>query len=287
MHRILHPFLCTALAGALAVGLTPAVAHATVPQAGDRPTKIVSLSPTATEMLFAIGAGAQVVAVDDQSNFPERAPTTDLSGYTPNVEAIAGYDPDLVVLPDPQVRGQLEDLDILVLVLPAATRLADSYAQIRKLGRATGHQRSADALAKEMRADIADLAAQVPDGGPKPTTYYELDETYFSADSSTFIGRLLRIGGFDNIADGAKAESPGYPQLSSEAIVDADPDTVFLADTKCCAQTAETFGTRPGFEALTAVAEDHVVALDDDVASRWGPRVVELLRQIVKARQQL
>ena len=97
----------------------------------------------------------------------------------------------------------------------------------------------------------------------------------------------MQRGGFDNIADGAKAESPGYPQLSSEAIVDADPDAVFLADSKCCAQSAETFGSRPGFEALTAVTGANVVALDDDIASRWGPRVVELLRQIVKERKQL
>jgi len=286
VQRLRTSLLCAALAGALLAALVPVGASATVPSAADRPEKIVSLSPTATEMLFAIGAGKQVVAVDDQSNFPERAPKTDLSGYTPNVEAIAGFDPDLVVVPDGQVRGQLEDLGIEVLVLPAATKLADSYDQIRKLGRVTRHQKSANALASEMRADIADLTAQVPDGGKRPTAYYELDDTYFSADSSTFIGRLLKRGGFDNVADGAKAEAPGYPQLSSEAIVDANPDAVFLADTKCCAQSAETFGARPGFESLTAVTADHVVALDDDIASRWGPRVVELLRQIVKERTQ-
>jgi iron complex transport system substrate-binding protein len=287
VQRLRTSLLCAALVGAVLVTLVPAGAGAAAPRAGDAPRKIISLSPTATEMLFAIGAGKQVIAVDDQSNFPERAPTTDLSGYTPNVEAIAGYDPDLVVLPDGEVKTQLEDLGIKVLVLPAAENLSDSYAQIRKLGQVTGHQKAANRLVSEMRADIADLSADVPDGGKRPTAYYELDDTYFSADSSTFIGRLLKRGGFANIADGAKAESPGYPQLSSEAIVGANPDAVFLADSKCCGQSAKTFGSRPGFDELTAVTDGNVVTLDDDVASRWGPRVVELLRQIVKERKQL
>jgi iron complex transport system substrate-binding protein len=285
LHRLRSIALTVAL-GAAVAGLVPAAAHASAARAADAPQKIVSLSPTATEMLFAIGAGKQVIAVDDQSSFPERAPRTDLSGYTPNVEAIVGYDPDLVVAPDGQVRKQLEDLGIDVLVLPAAAKLADSYAQIRKLGKVTGHTKSADRVVSEMKADIADLADQVP-SGKEPSAYYEVDDTYFSADSSTFVGRLLKLGGFANVADAAKGDNNGgYPQLSSEFIIDADPDTVFLADTKCCGQSAATFGDRPGFAELQSVQDGDVVALDEDVAQRWGPRVVALLRQIVKQRTQ-
>jgi iron complex transport system substrate-binding protein len=277
--------LVVALALISSFVLVPAVAAGA---GGETPQRIVSLSPTATEMLFAIGAGDQVIAVDDQSNFPSDAPVTDLSGYTPNIEAIAGYDPDLVVVPDGQSRAQLEALGIEVVVLPAARKLANAYSQIQKLGRVTGHSDEASEVVDEMKRDIADLRAQVPDGGERPTAYYELDETYFSADSSTFIGRLLALGGFDNIADEAKDDdASGYPQLSAEFVVDADPSAVFLADTKCCNQTPETFADRPGLGALTAVQEGHVVALDDDIASRWGPRVVELLRQIVKERGEL
>jgi iron complex transport system substrate-binding protein len=278
--------LVVALVATMIGILVPTAVGAEI-RAAAPPEKIVSLSPTATEMLFAIGAGDQVIAVDDQSSYPTDAPVTDLSGYTPNVEAIAGYDPDLVVAPDGQIRKQLENLDIDVLVLPAATKLANSYSQLRKLGRVTGHAKAASELVGEMKRDIADLTADVPDGGDRPTAYYELDDLYFSADSSTFIGRLLDVGGFDNIADEAEDGGSGYPQLSSEFIVDDDPDAVFLADTKCCGQTPETFGRRPGFDSLTAVQDGHVVALDDDIASRWGPRVVELLRQIVKERNQL
>jgi len=285
VRRLCNALLVTALGAALIFVVAPPTSASSASAAG-QPSKIVSLSPTATEMLFAIGAGDQVIAVDDQSSFPTDAPVTDLSGYTPNVEAIVGYDPDLVALPDGKIKNQLQDLGVDAVVLPVAGKLADSYAQIRKLGRITGNAEAANQLVAEMKADVADLRDEVPDG-KRPTTYYELDDTYFSVDSTSFIGRLLKMGGFANIADEAKGDSGGYPQLSSEFIVDADPDVVFLADVKCCGQTPETFGARPGFDALTAVADGKVVALDDDIASRWGPRAVELLGQIVTERNQL
>ena len=105
------------------------------------PERIVSLSPTATEMLYAIGAGDQVVAVDDFSNYPEGTPMTDLSGFEPNVEAVTTYEPDLVVLSFDanDVVAGLERVDIPVLEYPAATSLDESYDQITQLGAATGH----------------------------------------------------------------------------------------------------------------------------------------------------
>jgi iron complex transport system substrate-binding protein len=251
------------------------------------PERIVSISPTATEMLFAIGAGEQVVAVDDQSNFPADAPTTDLSSFEPNVEAIAEFEPDLVVASSSAVKDALESLDIEVVVLPAAKRLSGTYSQIRRFGRVTGHRAEANELAASIRSDIAAIVENVPVREDRPTTYYELDDTYFSADSSTFIGRLLKLAGLDNIADDVPGEGSGYPQLSAEYIVDEDPDVVFLADTKCCAQSAETVAARPGFAELTAVKEGHVVALDDDIASRWGPRVIRLLDLIVESTKSL
>jgi iron complex transport system substrate-binding protein len=279
-------FRSTLLVVALAIGLVNTAA--TAAGAADRPERIVSLSPTATEMLFAIDAGDQVVAVDDQSDFPTDVPSTDLSGFEPNVEAIAGYNPDLVVMSDDSVKDQLGQLGIKVLVLPGAKQLTDTYAQIKRLGGITGHGSAAKQLVREMRGDIADLRDTVPGGADRPTAYYELDDTLFSADSSTFIGRLLRLGGFDNIADQAQGkDSGGYPQLSAEFIVDEDPDVIFLADTECCGQSTETLAKRAGFTGLTAIRDDHVVELSDDVASRWGPRVVDLLRQIVKERKTL
>ena len=249
-----------------------------------QPERIVSLSPSATEMLFAIGAGDEVIAVDDQSNYPADAPMTDLSGYEPNVEAIASYEPDLVVYAtEPGDLGSsLGELKIPALQLDAPATLADVYAQVRTLGAATGHPDEADALAERMRSDIDDaVAAADPAAGQ--TFYYELDDTYYSVTSNTFIGQLFSMLGLVNIADEAKRASSGYPQLSSEYIVDADPDLIFLADTKCCGQDASTVAARPGWGDLAAVRDGNVVELDDDIASRWGPRLADLVQTIAEA----
>jgi iron complex transport system substrate-binding protein len=255
----------------------------TTPAAEDAPERIVSLSPTATEMLFAIDAGDQVVAVDDQSTYPEEAPRTDLSGFEPNVEAIVAEDPDLVVLSEDtgDVVAGLEAADVEALVLTAATTLEDSYDQIEQLGEVTGHEGEAAQVVRRMKDDIEEITSSLPEPeGEAPTYYHELDQTLFTATSSTFIGEVYGLLGLENIADAADAEGSGYPQLSAEYVLEQNPDLIFLADTKCCGQTAETVAARPGWAQLDAVVQDHVVELDDDIASRWGPRVVDLLRTV-------
>ena len=254
-------------------------------QIAERPERIVSLSPTATEMLFAIEAGAQVVAVDDQSNFPPEAPMTELSGFEPNVEAVASYDPDLVVISDDiaDLIASLEALEIPVLAEPAAATLEDTYDQIEDLGAATGNPAEADQLVSSMRSEIEEIVTQVPEYDQVPTYYYELDPTYFTATSGTFIGELYGLLGLENIADRADEKGTGYPQLSAEYIVEADPELIFLADARCCDQSAETVAERPGWQRVTAVQEGNVIELDDDVASRWGPRIVDLLRVVSEA----
>jgi iron complex transport system substrate-binding protein len=246
-----------------------------------RPEAIVSLSATATEMLFAIGAGGQVVAVDSNSNYPKEAPTTDLSAYEPNLEAIAGYKPDLVVYSDDpgELAAGLAKLGIPAMKEPAAKSLDDTYAQLDQLGRATGHPAEAAKVTTTMKAEIAKIVAA---GRPeRPLTYYhELDKNLYSATSKTFIGQLYAQLGMENIADAADKEATGYPQLSAEYVVKADPDLIFLADTKCCGQSASTVAARDGWERLTAVRSGGVVELDDDVASRWGPRVVDFLKTV-------
>ncbi|HEY3214538.1 MAG TPA: ABC transporter substrate-binding protein [Actinomycetota bacterium] len=250
----------------------------------ERPVRIVSLSPTATEDLFAIGAGDQVIAVDDQSTFPPEAPTTELSGFEPNVEAIAGYEPDLVVYAtEPGDLGSsLEGLGITALQLDAAPTLKVAYDQIEQLGAATGHADEAGALVEDMRTEVEALV-EGADLASGTTFYYELDDTFYSVTSKTFIGQLFVLLGLENIADAAGKGSGGYPQLSAEYIIESDPDLIFLADTRCCDQSLHTVAERPGWGELTAVTDGGVVPLDDDVASRWGPRVVDLLRQISEA----
>ena len=251
----------------------------------DKPEAIVSLSATATEMLFAIDAGEQVVAVDEFSDYPAEAPTTDLSGFTPNVEAIASYAPDLVVTSfDPEgLVASLTSLGIPVIQHDAAKTIGDTYIQIEQLGAATGNVAEAASLVGEIQTAIDELVGTLPSSASGLTYYHELDDTLVSATSGTFIGHLYSLLGLVNIADGSDPDGFGYPQLSAEVILDADPDFIFLADTVCCGQSAATVAARPGWENLQAVVEGRVVELDDSVASRWGPRVVDLLEVVAGA----
>ena len=249
-----------------------------------QPQRIVSLSPTLTEMLFAIDAGPQVVAVDEYSTYPEEAPRTGLSGYTPNAEAVAAYSPDLVVL-DTDTNGivsSLRALDIPVYVGPAASTVEDTYRQIAELGTLTGHPTEALALVNRMKDDLAKLLADLPEREEPLTYFYELDNTFYTVTSDTFIGSLFAEAGLVNIADEGNLDNP-YPQLSEERILAADPDLIFLADGYPGGETPETVAARPGWADLTAVRTGAIVALDPDVASRWGPRIVDLQRAIVDA----
>jgi iron complex transport system substrate-binding protein len=249
-----------------------------------KPTAILSLSPTATEMLYAIGAGSQVKAVDSDSDYPPQAPMTKLSAYQPNIEAIVAYKPDLVVISNniDGLQKRLAAFSIPVLDLPAPAGLAGVYAEFDQLGKATGHLSAAEQEDATLRKQIAAIVASVPKHAAPPTYYYELDQTYYSATSSTFIGTLLDMLGMKNIADAAKgaAASGGYPQLSSEYIIKANPDYIILADTVCCRQDAATVASRPGWSSLTAVRDKHVILLNDDIASRWGPRIVDLMKTV-------
>jgi len=250
-----------------------------------QPGAIVSLSPTATEMIYAIGAGPQVTAVDSYSNYPADAPITDLSALEPNVEAIAAKQPDLVIVADDTsgLTASLGQLDIPVLSLPAATTFDDVYQQIEQLGVATGHVGEAAELVGQMKSKIDTIVKGLPARTTPLTYYHELDNTFFSVTSKTFIGQVYALLGLQNIADQADPDGSGYPQLSQEYIIQSNPDLIFLADTVCCAQDAATVKARPGWDQLKAVQSGAVVPLNDDIASRWGPRIVDYLEQVAAA----
>ncbi|MFC0316544.1 ABC transporter substrate-binding protein [Gordonia phosphorivorans] len=242
--------------------------------------RIVSLSPSATETLFAVGAGDRVVAVDDQSDYPENAPKTDLSGYTPNLEAILGYTPDLVVSNElaPDVVSGLERAGVTVLDLPAPTTVADAYSQIEKIGVAVGEADTAAEVVDEMTTRIDKAVAAAPQAAGL-TYYHELDQTFFTAAGDTFIGHVYGLFGLKNIA-GAEIGGVVYPQLQAEQIITDNPDLIFLADTYCCGVTPEAVAKRAGWDEITAVREDRVFVLNEDIASRWGPRLTELVEQL-------
>jgi iron complex transport system substrate-binding protein len=277
--------ILAALAAALTVVSLSAAAHQSKRTTQRFPHRIVSLSPTITEDLFAIGAGKRVVAVDQDSNYPRRAPRTSLSGYTPNTEAIANYHPDLVLISyNPgNFASQLRKLGIRTVMEPAADNLPQAYKEILGLGRLTGHTRGAKAVVHSMQTHLASIIRSVPSSRRHLRVYHELDPTYYSAASTTFIGSVYKLFGFKDIADAANTTaSAGYPQLSAEYIVAQNPQIIVLADTKCCQQTAATVAARPGWSTIAAVQHQRVVGVSDDIASRWGPRIVQFAQAVAR-----
>ena len=252
----------------------------------ERPIRIVSISPTATEVLFAIGAGDQVVAVDSLSNYPADAPVTDLSAFSPSVEAIAAYDPDLVILsfdPDGGLIPALEAVGVPAILHQGPATVAGAYAQWEQLGVATGNGAEAAAVVAATSTAIEAAYGSVPPAAEGMTYYWELDPTLFSLTSGTFVGELMSGTRMENIADDADVEGYGYPQLTAEYVIGANPDLIMLADTLCCGQTVITVAERPGWSTMTAVDSGQIIELNDDVASRWGPRIALLVDDVVAA----
>jgi len=247
------------------------------------PERIVSLSATHTEILYALGAGDRVVATDLFSNYPaEAAGTAKVDAFNLSVEAVAGLEPDLVVYSfDPgDAGGGFAALGIPAVLFLAPATLEEAYRQILDLGDAVGEPESAAELVAGMEAEIDQIVSGAPEG--RAVTYFhELDSTLYTVTSETFIGRIYALFGMENVADPAD-DGTGYPQLSAEFLVTADPDLIFLGDT-AYGESAETVTARPGWSSLSAVQEGRIIELDSDVASRWGPRVVELVRSIAGA----
>lgn len=251
------------------------------------PKRIISLSPSATEILYAIGSGKQVIAVDDLSNYPSEAPMTKLSAFNPNVEALLNYKPDLIILNADatkalEVKAALEKLKIKVFLERAPKTLREVYLEITALGRATGKISGAQSVVSDMKRKIA---AAVKSGrtSKKISFFHELDNSLYTATSDTFIGKVYKDFNLINIADpAATADSAGYPQLQSEFVIKSNPKIVFLAD----AQYGESLATltkRPGWSGIAAVKNQNVVSLPDDIPSRWGPRLVDFYQFIADA----
>lgn len=273
--------LAIATMALLSIAINPSQAAPNIPK------RIISLSPSATEILYAIGSGEQVIAVDDLSNYPSEAPMTKLSAFNPNVEALLNYKPDLIILNADatkalEVKAALEQLKIKVFLERAPKTLREAYREITALGRATGKISGAQSIVSDMKRKIA---AAVKSGrtSKKISFFHELDNTLYTATSDTFIGKVYRDFKLINIADpAASVDSAGYPQLQSEYVIKSNPKIVFLAD----AQYGESLATltkRPGWSGISAVKKQNVVSLPEDIPSRWGPRLVDFYQFIADA----
>jgi len=249
-----------------------------------KPTKIISLSPSATEIFYAIGAKSQILAVDNLSNYPAGAPVSEISAFEPSVEAILAKKPDLVLLSidstkAPQIRNALLKLGIPVLMEKAPATLNDVYAENTLLGKVTDRADGAAKLNATMAKSIKDVLAKAKKSS-KIRIFHELDDTYYSVTSNTFIGKVYKDFGALNIADAAAgADSSGYPQLSAEYLLKSDPQVIFLADAQY-GVTTESVSKRAGWSQISAVKNQKIMELPADVPSRWGPRLVDFYKLI-------
>ena len=248
--------------------------------------RIISLSPSATETLFAIGAGQQVIAVDDNSNFPANVPRTKLSSFNPSAEAIAKFKPDLVIIQKTATKSalvskQLRLLKIRTYIEKTPVGISDVYSEIQDLGKLTGKVAAANKVIADIK--LARSAALKKVNSSKLTFYHELDNSLYSATSSTFIGKVYADFGLRNIADAAaKADDGGYPQLQGEYVIAANPDIIFLADSQYGENVAKV-GARTGWSTIKAIKTGKVIELPADIPSRWGPRIADFYRLIADA----
>ncbi len=290
--------LLTLLLGACAPTPTPAVEPTaspivmtdglgrTVTLAGPA-QRVISLAPSNTEILYAVGAGGQVVGRDNFSNYPPEALELpglgDFMGFS--IEQIVALNPDLVLLAEihpPELVKSLEDAGLTVFYLKNPLTMEEMYPMLITVGELTGHKAEAEALVSRLSIRVAAVQQKLAGVEQRPTVFYEIDGTDpskpWTTGSGTFIDTLLEMAGAENIG---RVMDSQYGQLSIEALLEADPDFILLGDANF-GVTPEQVAARPGWSELTAVKEGRVLPFNDDLASRPGPRLVDGLEELAR-----
>jgi iron complex transport system substrate-binding protein len=250
--------------------------------------RIVSLAPSNTEILFALGAGSQVVGRDEFSDYPAEAkalPSIGGSFSKINNEAIVNLKPDLVLAAEinaPEQTKALQDLGLTVYYLSNPKDFPGLYTNLETVGKLTGHEAEAATFNDTLKKRVAAVTEQVAKATDKPTAFYELDSTDpnapYTAGPGTFISIMMDMAGGKNVADSAKS---AYPQLSLEQVVALNPQIILLGDA-AYGVTVESVGKRAGWEALDAVKNNRIYTFDDNLVSRPGPRMVDGLETLAK-----
>ncbi len=245
------------------------------------PQRIVALAPSFVEVLYAVGAGDSIVAVDQNTDYPAQAAAKPkISGFQPSVEGIAAQTPDLVIITyDPGgLRESLERLSIKVLNLNAPESIKGALDQIELLGRVAGRRDEAAKLIGDMRASIDAITAKLAGVQQGPTIFHEIDSTYYTAGPGSFVDDLYATLKARNIAAGT---GQAYPQISAEAIIQGNPQVIVLAD-EDAGESPQTVAARPGWSQIAAVQDHRVYTIDPDIVSRPGPRLVDALQALAK-----
>lgn len=248
---------------------------------GSSPKRIISLSPSITEILFEIGSGNQVIAVDNLSNYPNEAPITDISAYDPNIEAISLLNPDLVILSYniKNLKAALKKIGIETIYLPAPLNFEDILDQIDYLGLQTGNEDKAKKLISKMKNRMKTLQ-KLRENEKATKIYHEIDQNYYSPSKFSFIGDIYQKLNYKNVADKADISNLGYPKLSPELIISENPDLIVLPgkDNKY----VEKVKLRPGWGYIEAVKKNNFLLTNNDIASRWGPRILNFASILVE-----
>lgn len=250
--------------------------------------RVVSMAPSNTELLFAVGAGDQVVGRDPYSNFPDEALDVADIGDTYaslNTELILSLEPDLVLaagITPPEQVDQLEQIGITVYWLGNPTDLEGLYRNLETVGILTGNEQEALAAIDELSARADAVLAAVANVTDKPTVFYEVDgqtdpNAPFTAGAGTFIDLIINLAGGANVV----GDQDGYIAYSIEDLLVADPDVILLGDYAWGA-TVESVAARSGWSALSAVANDQVYPFNDDHMSRPGPRLINALEDLAR-----
>jgi iron complex transport system substrate-binding protein len=250
--------------------------------------RIISLAPSNTEILFALGAGLQLVGRDELSDYPKEVkaiPSVGGSMSDFNEEAILALKPDLVLaseLNSPDLVASLEKLGLTVYSLSNPKTFEGLYKNLDIVAQLTGHEKEAAELNKSLKARVTAVDEKIKPVASRPIVFFELDATDplapWTAGPGTFVDQLVTRAGAINI--GSKLEGD-WAQISSENLVVANPQIILLGDA-LYGVTVESVKARPGWDVISAVKNDAIYPFNPDLATRPGPRLVDALEQMAK-----
>jgi len=250
--------------------------------------RIVSLAPSNTEILYALGAGDKIVGRDEFSDYPLEAkslPSVGGSMGEYDFEAIAALEPDLVLatsINTPKQIKTLEEMGITVYMLPNPDDLEGLYSNLMIVGELTGQTTNADNLVASLKIRVQAVLDNVKEAGSTPSVFYELDGTDpakpWTAGPDTFMSKWISLAGGYNVGDKLDAS---WAQISQEALIVADPEIILLGDA-AYGMTPEQVAARPGWDAISAVKNWKILVFDDNLISRPGPRLVDALEVLAQ-----
>ncbi len=279
---------CAPAASSNVAGLTLTDGLGREVKLGSAAQRVVSLAPSNTEILFALGAGDKVVGRDEFSDYPVEAKAIASVGGSMgeySLEAIVALKPDLVLaseLNSPELVSSLEKLGLTVYYLPNPKSFEELYTNLETVATLTG--RDATKLTNSLKARVTAVDEKIAILSYAPVVFYEIDATDpskpYTAGVDTFINLIIQRAGGINFTGLAGITDP-YPQVSLEQLVVTPPDFIILGDSMW-GTSPEVVAGRPGWGTLTAVVDGHVYPFDDNLVSRPGPRLVDGLEALAK-----